>query len=119
MASSDVPPNITFKGWPPEPVKQGASCGVHTLVAKPVMRFTDDFKSLGWGNKELVLAVIVASPELLTVQDEAFHFSKEFVPAVTEESVGLLVGLQVVLNLQHLCFCIERLVTGREVDRLV
>ncbi len=60
----DVPFDVMIERGPPEAIGQGAPCGVHTLMAEVVVYSVDDGKTLGRGDKELVLPISVASPKL-------------------------------------------------------
>jgi len=37
VAGLNVPFDVGFRGWPPEAVKEGAACGVKTLVSEFVV----------------------------------------------------------------------------------
>ena len=70
------------------------------------MSFTNDKKSLGRGEEELVAANGVVLPELSVQQEVAPSLPQELLPAIAIDVKRLLQTFQVVLDAHHLGLCI-------------
>ena len=63
VAGVDVPFDVLFQCWPPEPIKESAACGIEPSMTQIVVGILDKDMSLRWGDIQLVFTVPLSPPK--------------------------------------------------------
>jgi hypothetical protein len=77
VTSLNIPFHIGVERRPPEAVKEGAACGVETLVAELVMGITNEHILNGRVSVELVSAVVLLLPKASPSNEETVCSANE------------------------------------------